>query len=243
MTCGSVSHWLMMRMPSSRCSTVFPFERGEQRLASVCWIRYAGLDVARWMPFTCSGTHAGSCFDPLRLHSLKFLDSLSNSTFWQQRDRHGWIYQSLNIYGGTLVFLFLPYWSPRHYRVLRFCCTVGSFQHNGRSFLFAICCILLHLNTRVHLLVRDVAGFDLFALIPWNKFKSVSCSCEKEPDTGMCESFVLLSLVQDRAWCDCYAEEPGCAVTLRVLYMFILSFILPHITSLYTRTREPYHGW
>jgi hypothetical protein len=31
------------------------------------------------MPFTCSGTHAGSCFDPWMAFALfKFLDSLSN---------------------------------------------------------------------------------------------------------------------------------------------------------------------
>ena len=46
-----------------------------------------------------------------------------------------------------------------------------------------------------HLLVCDFVGFDLFALIQWNKFKSVSCSCcEKEPRDviAMLRSLVVL---------------------------------------------------
>ena len=98
MTCGSVTGWWCeCLLPDAQ--QYFHLSEGSKDLPL-----YAGLDVS-WMPFTCSGTHAVSCFDPWPLHSLKFLGSLSNSTFWQQRDRHGWSYQNSNIYGGTLLLI------------------------------------------------------------------------------------------------------------------------------------------
>ena len=139
-------HWLMMRMPSSSCSTVFPLERGEQRLASIwiCWIRC--IVNAIYLRNQCRPLFGPMAF---ALFKNSWQPFQYHSTFWQQRDRHqhGWSYQNLNwIYMVAPSFFVLAKLIAsvpskttvdHHLQFVVSC----SFEHPGSSCMATVLCI------------------------------------------------------------------------------------------------------